>query len=92
MNPQGLSGMTVGAAIMFLFCMVWLFFGLYRGRTSPEWLRMALLLAGIMLAAWIGVTIHRVRHVSKRATPLTTEQVATERQNGRLFGWIAMIG
>jgi len=88
MNPQGLSGMTVGAAIMFVFGMVWLFFGLYKGRPSPGWLRMALLLAGIMLAAWIGVTIHRFRHVSERATPITAEQVATGRHIGRRFGWI----
>jgi hypothetical protein len=91
MNSQALSGMTVGAAIMFLFGMVWLFFGLYKGRPSPGWLRMALLLAGIMLASWIGITIHRVSHVSERTTPLTTEQVATGRQNRRLFDWTAMI-
>ena len=91
MNSQALSGMTSGAAIMFLFGVVWLLFGLYGGRPSSGKMRMALLLAGIVLAAWIGITIHRVRHVPERAMPLTAEQVVTGQQIGRRFGWITTI-
>jgi hypothetical protein len=85
MNAPALNGMAVGAVIMFLFGAAWLLLGLVGGLPSSGLLRTALLVAGLVLAVWIGAAVRRVRHVSESAPPPATEQVVAGRQIGRRF-------
>ena len=91
MNSQALKGMMTGTTIMFLFGAIWLFLGLYGGRSSPEWLRMEILATGLVLAVWIGITASRARRVSHKLSPPTSEQSAAGRRIKRRFGWITII-
>jgi hypothetical protein len=88
MQSKALTGMTTGAAIMFVFGIVWLLVGLSGGRFSPALVRVGLAVVGFGLA--IGIAAHAVRagRVARNASPATTEQAAIGRQIGRRFGRI----
>jgi hypothetical protein len=83
-----LGGMIVGAAVLLFFGAVWLLVGLYTGRYSPGWLRTALLLAGLALAASIGVLTSRASHPTHIAPQPKAEQTTAGRQMGSRFGLI----
>lgn len=83
--------MTSGAMVMFFFGAIWLLLGLYGGRPSSLSLRLGLLLAGMVLAAGIGIMVMRSARHSPRAARTSAEQAAASRENGRRFGWITAI-
>jgi hypothetical protein len=85
MDRSILLGMTTGAAFMFTFGVVWLLLGLFRGRPSPAWLRLSLLIVGIALGASIVTLGLRASGIPPAATPLTAQQLATNREIGRHF-------
>ncbi len=72
--------MTAGAAVMFGFGVIWLVIGLLRGRPSPAWLRVSLLVVGIVLGASIATLGLRASSIPRSAAPMTAQQVATNRQ------------
>jgi hypothetical protein len=84
------TGMTFGATIMFFFGAIWLLLGLYGGRPSPVSLRVGVLVAGMALAAGIGIMIRTTRQYSD-APPPTAEQSRISRQTGKRFGWVTAI-
>lgn len=73
---------------MFGFGVLWLVLGAYDGRLLPEWVRIALWLAGIVLAVGIGVRAMRSLRLAKTPPPSTPEQTAAGRRTGRRFGMI----
>ena len=77
--------MTTGAAVMFAFGVLWLLIGLLRGRPSPAWLRVALLVVGIGLGASIATLGLRASGMPHNASPMTAQQIATNRQIGLHF-------
>jgi hypothetical protein len=80
MDRSTLLGMTTGAAVLFAFGVIWLLIGLLRGRPSPAWLRIALLVVGIALGASIATLGLRASSIPRHAAPMTAQQVATNRQ------------
>ena len=76
---------------MFFFGGLWLLLGLYGGRVSARSLRLGFLLAGMTLAACIGIMVRRSRRQSSGSAPPSAEQVAVSQQTGRRFGWITAI-
>ena len=91
MNSGSLRGRTIGATIMFFFGALWLLLGLSGGRVSARSLRLGFLLAGMALAACIGIMGRRSMRQSSGSGPLSAEQVAVSQQTGRRFGWINAI-
>lgn len=85
MDRSTLLGMTTGAAVMFGFGIVWLLIGLFRGRPSRKWLRLALFFVGMALGASILTLGVRVSHLPLNASPVTTRQAAMNREIGRHF-------
>jgi hypothetical protein len=77
--------MTTGAALMFGFGIVWLLIGILRGRRSPIWLRVSVVLAGIALGASIATMGMRASGMPTSATPPTVQQIAVNREIGRHF-------
>lgn len=88
MDSPVLGGMIVGAAVLFFFGAVWLLLGLYKGRFSPWWLRAALLVAGLALAASIGVLTSRASYLTHVVPQPKAEPAAAGRQTGSRFGLI----
>lgn len=76
---------------MFFFGALWLLLGLYGGRASARSLRLGFLLAGMALAACIGIMARRSMRQSSGSAPPCAEQVAVSQQTGRRFGWITAI-
>jgi hypothetical protein len=70
----------VGAVFMFGFGVVWLVLGLFRGRRSPDWLYIALLLAGASLGSSIAILGARVSSIPRDIVPLSAQQLAVNRQ------------
>jgi hypothetical protein len=70
---------------MFSFGVVWLLMGLFRGRPSPAWLRVTLLITGIALGGSIATLGLRASSMPRNPTPLTAQQLATNRSNGQRF-------
>ena len=85
MDRSTLLGMTTGAAFMFTFGAIWLLLGLFRGRPSPAWQRLSLLVVGIALGASIATLGLRASGIPLSETPLTAQQLATSREIGRHF-------
>jgi len=85
MNRSTLLGMTIGAAVMFGFGIVWLLIGLLRGRTSPAWLRLVLLFVGVVLGTALVNLGLRVSHMPQETASVSTQQAATNREIGRHF-------
>src|ERR1700676_4131128 len=85
MDRSTLLGMTTGAAFMFTFGAVWLLLGLFRGRPSPARVRFSLLVVGIALGASIATLGLHASGVPPTETPLTAQQLATNREIGRHF-------
>lgn len=85
MDRSTLLGMTTGAAFMFTFGSVWLLLGLFRGRPSPAWQRLSLLVVGIALGASIATLGLRASGIPLSETPLTAQQLTTSREIGRHF-------
>jgi hypothetical protein len=77
--------MTTGATFMFTFGAVWLLIGLFRGRPSPAWLRLSLLVVGIALGASIATLGLRASGIPPNASPLTAQQLATNQHIGQHF-------
>ncbi len=80
MDRSVLIGMTTGAVFMFVFGVVWLLLGLFRGRPSPAWLRVSLLIIAIALGGSIAILSVRASRIPRDATPLSDQQIATNRQ------------
>lgn len=78
-------GMTTGAGLMFGFGIIWLLLGLIRGPRSPRWVPILLLVAGIALGAAIAELGVRASRRPSNSTPLSREQVSTNREIGRHF-------
>lgn len=76
---------------MFFFGAFWLLSGLYGGRVSARSLGLGFLLAGMALAACIGIMVTRSVRQSSGNAPPSEEQVAVSQQTGRRFGWITAI-
>jgi hypothetical protein len=74
--------MTAGAAVMFAFGAIWLLIGLLRGRCSPAWLQVSLLVVGIVLGASIATLGLHASSTPHNASPMTAQQIATSRQIG----------
>ena len=91
MNSGTLKGRISGATIMFFFGALWLLLGLYGGRVSARSLRLGFLLAGMALAACIGIMVRRSMRQSSFSAPPSTEEVAVSQQTGRRFAWITAI-
>jgi hypothetical protein len=85
MDRSTLLGMTTGAAVMFGFGIVWLLIGLLRGRPSPKWLQLSLLLAGVALGASIVTLGVRASQLPPNAFPVTAQQATINREIGRHF-------
>jgi hypothetical protein len=81
--------MTTGAALMFVFGGLWLFLGVLSGTPLPSWVRTVLLLTGLLLAGWGGVTAKRAVTLSHVASPPTEVENIRGRQIRRRFGWIS---
>lgn len=80
MDRSALLQMFVGAVFMFGFGLVWLIIGLLRGRSSPLWLRLSLLLAGMALAGAIGlVAWHAVSLPPATLPPASSKRRRTAR-------------
>jgi hypothetical protein len=77
--------MTTGATFMFAFGIVWLLLGLFRGRSSPVWVRIALLLLGIGLGAPIFTLGSRASRLPHDVSQPMAEQRAANREIGRHF-------
>jgi len=87
-QAKALSGMAMGAAIMFVFGVLWLLVGLSGGRFSPPPVRISLAVGGVLLAIWIAAQAVRAARIARSALPPTPEQAALDRQTGRRFGRI----
>jgi hypothetical protein len=85
LDRAALLGMTTGASFMFGFGVVWLSTGLVSDRRSPAWLRISLLLAGVVLGAAIATMGVRASGLMASAVPPTPRQVAIDREIGRHF-------
>jgi hypothetical protein len=85
MSRDILLGMTIGAAVMFGFGIVWLLLGLLRGRSSPAWLRLVLLFVGAVLRTAIVNLGLRVSHMPQETTSFSPQQVAANNEIGRHF-------
>ena len=72
---------------MFFFGAVWLLLGLYGGRAFAGSLRVGLLLAGVVLAACIGIVRRSVRQSS--VDTRSSAEAAVSQQAGQRFGWIS---
>jgi hypothetical protein len=72
--------MTAGAAFLFSFGILWLLIGVFRGRSSPAWLRLAVVILGIALGASIAILGARASRLPHNTIPLTARQVATNRR------------
>jgi len=88
-KARTLAGMMTGTTIMFLFGAVWQLLGIMGGRPSPAWLRISLVLAGLLIALWIAVVSKDVLRLSRAAPPPTVEEKAIGEQIGRRFGWVS---
>lgn len=75
-----LLGMTVGAAVMFGFGIVWLLIGLMSGSRSPRWLFVSLLFVGIALGSSIAALGVRTSHLPRNPDPLTRQQIEANRR------------
>ena len=84
-DRSALLGMTIGASVMFAFGILWLLIGLLRGRPSPAWSRVSLLVVGIALGASIATLRSRASSIPHHASPMTAQQTATNRQIGLHF-------
>ena len=91
MKSEAVRATTTGATVMFFFGAIWLTLGLYAGRPSPISMRVGLLLAGIVLAAGIGMMVMRLARQSPSTAIPSVEQAAVSREKGRRFGWISAI-
>jgi hypothetical protein len=85
MDRSSLVGMTSGAEIIFGFGIVWLLLGLFRGRPSPKWLRISLVLAGIALAGSIATLASRASGSPPNSIPLSAQQLAANGEIARHF-------
>ncbi|MFY9646411.1 MAG: hypothetical protein WAK29_14620 [Terriglobales bacterium] len=85
MDRSALLQMFVGAVFMFGFGLVWLIIGLLRGRSSPLWLRLSLLLAGMALAGAIGLVAWHAVSLPPSNVAASLQQEAANRQNMRQF-------
>jgi hypothetical protein len=85
MDRSTLLGMTTGAAFVFTFGVVWLLLGLFRGRPSPAWLRLSLLVVGSALGASIAVLGLGASGIPPAAAPLTAQEIVTNREIVRHF-------
>ena len=85
MDRNTLLGMTTGAAVMFGFSIIWLLLGLFSGRPSPQWLRLSLLFAGIVLSASITMLGVRAYNLPLNLVPMTAQQLAAKREIARHF-------
>ena len=75
MDRSVLLGITIGAAVMFGFGIVWLLIGLLRGNRSPAWLHTSLLFVGIVLGSSIAALGVRASGMPRPAAPLTQQQI-----------------
>jgi hypothetical protein len=91
MDREILIGTTTGATLMFGFGVVWLLLGVFRGARSPTWVRLALLIAGIVLAASIVALGRRASTFPRRAVALSAQQITAGREVGRRFYIVAGI-
>jgi hypothetical protein len=80
MDRSVLLGMTIGAAVMFGFGIVWLLIGLLRGSRSPMWLYVSLLFVGMALGSSIAALGARASGLPRVATPLTQQQIEANRR------------
>src|SRR5271166_4740526 len=85
MDRSALFGLTTGAAVMFGFGCVWLLIGLLRGRPTPAWLRVSVLVAGIALGASIATLGLRASRTPPSAIAATARQREANRELGRHF-------
>ncbi len=85
MNRSDLSGMLIGAAVMFGFGIAWLLIGLLRGRSSLLWPRLVLLFVGSVLAAALVNLDLRVTHMPRETASIAPQQAATNREIDRHF-------
>jgi|SRR5580692_4451731 hypothetical protein len=83
MNRDTLLGTTAGAEIIFGFGIVWLLLGIFRGRPSPNWLRIALVVAGVALAASIATLASRASRIPN--LPISAQQLAANGEIARHF-------
>jgi hypothetical protein len=83
MNRDTLLGMTTAAEVMFGFGIVWLLLGIFRGRSSPSWLRIGLVVVGVALAASIATLALRASRI--QSLPLSAQQLATNGEIARHF-------
>lgn len=88
-NARALTGMMIGTTIMFLFGAVWLLLGIFAGRHSPAWVRISVVLAGLLIALWIGLIGKDVLRLSHAAPQPTMAEKAMGEQIGRRFGWVS---
>ena len=72
--------MTMGAAVMFGFGIVWLLIGLLRGRRTPAGIWISLLVVGIALGASITVLFTRAAGIPRDAIPLSEQQIAVNHE------------
>jgi len=77
--------MTIGAAVMFSFGILWLLIGLLRGRAAPAWLQVALLFVGAVLGTTLVNLGLRVSHLPHATVTVSPQQAATSREIGRHF-------
>jgi hypothetical protein len=70
---------------MFVFGVIWLLLGLFRGRPAPAWLRILLLLVGMALGTSIVILAAHALSTPPNLTPPTPQQSATNRQIARHF-------
>jgi hypothetical protein len=66
MDGQATMGMTVGAAVMFGFGIVWLLLGVVGSNWLPVRLRLVFVLAGLSLAVGIGIEARSAAKLSQR--------------------------
>lgn len=85
MDRSALTGMTIGAALMFGFGVVWLLIGGFRGRPLPIWLRLLLLGTGAALATSIVILGRTALSIAPTAIPLTPDHIAIDREIARRF-------
>jgi len=84
-DRSALLGMTIGAAVMFGFGIVWLLIGLLRGRGAPAWLRLLLLFLGAVLGTALVNLNLRVAHLPHETASISPQQAATDREIARHF-------
>jgi hypothetical protein len=85
MDRSTLLGMTIEAAVMFGFGVVWLLIGLLRGRAAPARLHVALLFVGSVLGTALVSLGLRVSHMPQETVSVSPQQAATNREIGRHF-------